>query len=388
MRFFAFFDENLEIGSRDQIVEYHQFLELDPFDSQQFLEGCLNQRPSPAAPSESLACIGRSRMQIVRRASQTGRRRTPTGDRHLGVPVRDRSARNLAMSTRPVRPSAGGRVLLRHVGAGTRHQVDGRRRGQPHDSRQDVPEGSAGASSALSAPDTARIDRSALDPRLMIAAMPSQPPPPTGYATWLDFALEHVEFRGLRLEPPALYEEADREAALDAIHAELRELRALAGRPDTGPQRSVAAPTSAVAHEPDELLSIHDFAIARGEHSEDDVRRRLREGTLIAIQRADNAGLPSFQTWVGIAGRPLEAVLSEFRNVETMEVGSVAAYMFLTSVSDLLLYLAPLEVLLGNLLSDRRISQATRSLLNRSDAERLEIVINAARTEIEVQKAR
>ncbi len=222
----------------------------------------------------------------------------------------------------------------------------------------------------------------------MITPMPSQPPPPTGYATWLDFALEHVEFRGLKLEPPAFDEEADREAALDAIYAELQELRAQAGRPDTGPQRSVAARASYVEHEPDELLSIHDFAIALGKHSEEDVRRRLREGTLIAIQRANEAGLPSFQTWKGIAGRPLEAVLSEFRNDEKLEVGSVAAYMFLTSVSDLLLYLAPLEVLLGRLLSDRRISQATRSLLNRSDAERLEIVMDAARTEIEVQKAR
>ncbi len=52
------------------------------------------------------------------------------------------------------------------------------------------------------------------------------PPPPSGYATWLDFAVETFDTRGLWLDQ--LFQdgpEADRDAMREAARQELRLLR-------------------------------------------------------------------------------------------------------------------------------------------------------------------
>ena len=54
------------------------------------------------------------------------------------------------------------------------------------------------------------------------------PPPPDGYASWLDFAVETFDTRGPWLELMFAGADADRDAMREAARLELQQLRALA----------------------------------------------------------------------------------------------------------------------------------------------------------------
>ena len=60
------------------------------------------------------------------------------------------------------------------------------------------------------------------------------PPPPDGYANWLDFAVENIDARSLYLDMCVQrHPEISREEMLAAVEQDLRELRAAAGVRDT-----------------------------------------------------------------------------------------------------------------------------------------------------------
>ena len=60
------------------------------------------------------------------------------------------------------------------------------------------------------------------------------PPPPDGYANWLDFAVENIDARSLYLDMCVQrHPEISREEMRAAVEQDLRELRAAAGVRDT-----------------------------------------------------------------------------------------------------------------------------------------------------------
>jgi hypothetical protein len=127
--------------------------------------------------------------------------------------------------------------------------------------------------------------------------------------------------------------------------------------------------------------------------SDQTVRARERAGELFSILRpARKRGVeyPAFQAWPGIAGEPLAKTLAALGAGADPAVGvpsSTLAYAFFTSRTELLGGLTPIEVLLGQLTTARAIDADDQALLDASAAERLEVVVNAARATAAVDAA-
>lgn len=198
-------------------------------------------------------------------------------------------------------------------------------------------------------------------------------PPPEGYPSWLDFAVETFDTRGPSLErmfvddvPP------DRDAMRQAARAELQQLRAAA-----------AVLSSFAAGDPLAPMTASEMGKALGV-DEQAVHSKERAGQLFSIvRRSRNRGqeFPAFQIWPGVTGEPLERALAAL--VPPGEKGPVTgttAYGFLTSPTYLLGDLAPMELLLGRQLGCRQIDVKSQAVLESGAAERLELVIQTART--------
>jgi hypothetical protein len=129
--------------------------------------------------------------------------------------------------------------------------------------------------------------------------------------------------------------------------------------------------------------------------SDQTVRARERAGELFSILRpARKRGVeyPAFQAWPGIAGEPLAKTLAALGagadpTGATGVPSSTLAYAFFTSRTELLGGLTPIEVLLGQLTTARAIDADDQALLDASAAERLEVVVNAARATAAVDAA-
>lgn len=110
--------------------------------------------------------------------------------------------------------------------------------------------------------------------------------------------------------------------------------------------------------------------------SAETVRRRTVDGTLIAVLapgRKRGREYPLFQAWPGVAGKPLEIVLEALGRPAGAE-----AYQFMTSPSDFLGGLTPVEVLVGDAPPDAQLATGAREFLQQDDEVRLRAVVDAA----------
>jgi hypothetical protein len=194
--------------------------------------------------------------------------------------------------------------------------------------------------------------------------------PPEGYASWLDFAVETFDTRGPSLERMIADGTAPaRDAMREAARAELRKLRA-------------AAAPSLYAGDPLAPLSAAEIGQVLG-LDEQSVHAKANAGQLFSIRRSGhNYGqeFSAFQAWPGVTGEPLVQTLAALVPPgENGPASGTAAYGFLTSLTDLLGDLAPMEVLLGRQLSSRQIAAVSRALLGTSATERLSLVLLTAR---------
>lgn len=124
-----------------------------------------------------------------------------------------------------------------------------------------------------------------------------------------------------------------------------------------------------------EGLSANSLANALG-IPESEIQIGEKAGKLFSFvrpQRGPEREYPAFQAWPGITGEPLRRVLAALEYPP-----GPTAYGFFSSPTDTLAGLSPLELLLG--ISGRSaIDSAACELLNRSVADRIAIVIDAAR---------
>ena len=167
------------------------------------------------------------------------------------------------------------------------------------------------------------------------------------------------------------------DARLLKREVELKEAELAAPQPSKRPapalgDRDPLAPLTAaeVAH----ALNLH----------ENSVRDRERKGKLFSILRSGRKRgqeYPAFQTWEGVVGKPLEDTLAALIPAgQSTPVSGTAAYGFFTSPTDLLADLAPLEVLLGRQLAQRAVDPHASVLLADTPDNRLEMVLETART--------
>lgn len=140
---------------------------------------------------------------------------------------------------------------------------------------------------------------------------------------------------------------------------------------------------------PFRLVSPCELGEALGGLSEEQVRRMRSERKLfaVAIRGATecHAGYPIFQAWPGVAGEPLERVLDAL-GASDGDVGP-SAYGFFSSPTDLLDSLTPLEMLFGALTEQRPLSREREALLNLTPDERVQAVVDVARTAVSIQAA-
>lgn len=124
-----------------------------------------------------------------------------------------------------------------------------------------------------------------------------------------------------------------------------------------------------------EMGTAEELAVAL-EVSSETVRRRTLARTLIAVLgpgRKRGREYPMFQTWPGIAGAPLEAVLEALRHPE-----GAPAYQFMTTPSDALGGLTPIEVMVGEAAPEAELSPGARDFLQEDQEARLRAVVEAA----------
>jgi hypothetical protein len=148
----------------------------------------------------------------------------------------------------------------------------------------------------------------------------------------------------------------DTQAALHELEIE-RLVRSLAGK-DTS-----------------EMGTAEELAAALGMSAES-VRRRTHEGRLFAVLgpgRKRGREYPMFQAWPGVAGEPLEAVLKALN-----QPTGAQAYQFMTSPSDFLGGLTPIEVLVGDAPASAELAPGAREFLLQDDEARLRAVTEAA----------
>lgn len=124
-----------------------------------------------------------------------------------------------------------------------------------------------------------------------------------------------------------------------------------------------------------EMGSVDELAAAL-EVSTETVRRRTVKRTLIAVLgpgRKRGREYPMFQAWPGIAGAPLEAVLAALQNPD-----GATAYQFMTTPSDALGGLTPIEVMLGEAPQEADLAPGAREFLQEGDEVRLRAVVETA----------
>lgn len=125
-----------------------------------------------------------------------------------------------------------------------------------------------------------------------------------------------------------------------------------------------------------EMLTSEELAQALNVSAET-VRKRTHAGELIALLgpgRKRGREYPAFQAWEGIAGHPLQQVLEALGKPD-----ATASYQFMTSPTDYLGGLTPLEVLTGNAPQDAPLAEGARQFLQEADDVRRQAVIDAAR---------
>lgn len=137
-----------------------------------------------------------------------------------------------------------------------------------------------------------------------------------------------------------------------------------------------------VASDPMEPLSASQLGERLGLH-EQTVRTREREGKLFSILRAGRQRgqeFPAFQALPGVVGKPLEDTLTALAPAgQIRPVSGPEAYGFLTSPTDLLDDLSPVEVLLGRQLSSRALGAEAAAVLGYTPEVRLQLVVDTAR---------
>ncbi len=119
--------------------------------------------------------------------------------------------------------------------------------------------------------------------------------------------------------------------------------------------------------------------------SAETVRRRTVDRTLIAVLapgRKRGREYPMFQAWPGVAGKPLEAVLDALGRPEGPE-----AYQFMTTPSDFLGGLSPIEVLVGDAPQGAELAPGAREFLQQSDELRLRAAVDAAAQRVSAREA-
>jgi hypothetical protein len=137
-----------------------------------------------------------------------------------------------------------------------------------------------------------------------------------------------------------------------------------------------------IASDPMEPLSASELGERLGLH-EQTVRAREREGKLFSILREGRKRgqeFPAFQAMAGMAGKPLEDTLAALVPAgQAHPVSGPEAYGFLTSPTDLLAGLSPVEVLLGRQLSSRALDTHAAAVLKDTCEARLQLVVETAR---------
>ena len=122
--------------------------------------------------------------------------------------------------------------------------------------------------------------------------------------------------------------------------------------------------------------SASEFGRALGGLNEEEVRQPERTGAVFSVQmsgRQRGREYPAFQSWSGIAGRPLAAVIEVLK-----ELGGAAAYAFFSARNRDLADLTPVELLWGATTRSRQLSAQASDLLKLSADERLDITLAAA----------
>lgn len=136
--------------------------------------------------------------------------------------------------------------------------------------------------------------------------------------------------------------------------------------------------TPPLADDPSESLSAVEMGKALGGVSDETVRLREKGGELFSILRPGRKRgreYPAFQTWPGIAGHPLKQLLAALGTRD----GATAHGFFLTP-TDLLGGIAPVEALLGRLLTVRDVDPDVQVFLTQPYDQRLATVVQAAKT--------
>ncbi len=169
---------------------------------------------------------------------------------------------------------------------------------------------------------------------------------------------------------------ADAKVVQQQIVSKRVELASNAAAPKTGSSVRV------VASDPMQSLSANELGERLGLH-EQTVRTREREGKLFSILRAGRQRgqeFPAFQAFPGVVGKPLEDTLAALVPPgQTRPVSGPEAYGFLTSPTDLLADLSPVEVLLGRQLSSRVLGAEAAAVLRDTPEARLQLVLDTAR---------
>ncbi len=127
-------------------------------------------------------------------------------------------------------------------------------------------------------------------------------------------------------------------------------------------------------------LSAGELGKALGNLSDETVRLRERSGELFSVLRPGRKRgreYPSFQSWAGIAGKPLTEVLKAL-GVPSAGSAATAAYGFFTSPNDLLGGLTPVEALHGRQTSPRDLSADAKELLAAPEEVRRRAAVAAA----------
>lgn len=110
-----------------------------------------------------------------------------------------------------------------------------------------------------------------------------------------------------------------------------------------------------------------------------------KAGRLFEIDKeGQGRGYPAFLAWAPLQSAAMREVLDLFHT--TAEMSPVDAYLFLTSITDLLAYLTPLEVLWGAVFDFRQgeISVIAAKTLALPQAERDRLVMGCAQTYVTV----
>jgi len=128
---------------------------------------------------------------------------------------------------------------------------------------------------------------------------------------------------------------------------------------------------------PSHPYTAEEIGRALGGIDEDEVRELERAGELFSIvrpARGPEREYPAFQIWSGIYGEPMSRIRSALGTP-----CSTLIYGFFTSASDLLGFLTPIEVLLGQLTRVRDVDVWAQGLLAEPLETRMDAVLEVAK---------